>query len=397
MSESAMAARPARRRGEPVMVLAMLLGGWIGVRAMLWEGLPLPPAIPLELAIRQQLLADARVPPPALAPAPAEAAASRAAPAPAMPPAPPLTTPLAAPLEQPVPAQPLPAPPRLADAAGALQPPQQVLPPRLMRAPVASAHALLWMAAVSQMPLLEPMPAASPVPARTPALAAARVRRWSGDGWLMLRDGGQGFGPAGALPTYGASQLGAVLRYRLDSGRSGHRPMAYARVSGALSGPSGTLGERELALGLSARPFQAIPARIMVEARVSRFASGVTRVRPSASVVSELAPVTLPLATRAEFYAQAGYVGGPAATAFVDGQFRLDRQIARIGTAELRGGAGAWGGAQTGSGRLDVGPGLTLRANAGATSARLAMDWRFRVAGNAAPASGPALTLSAGF
>ncbi len=43
--------------------------------------------------------------------------------------------------------------------------------------------------------------------------------------------------------------------------------------------------------------------------------------------------------------------------------------------------------------RLDVGPGLA--AHSGPFTAQV--DYRFRVAGNAAPGSGPVLTLSAGF
>jgi hypothetical protein len=64
----------------------------------------------------------------------------------------------------------------------------------------------------------------------------------------------------------------------------------------------------------------------------------------------------------------------------------------------VRAGAGAWGGAQKGASRLDLGPAATMGLGLGASaSARLALDWRFRVTGDAAPSSGPALTLSAGF
>ena len=392
--DGAFISRPVRRRGEPLVVLAMLLGGWVAVRALLWEGVPLLPALPLDLTAGQQWAAArpvAQVARPVLAVIAAERPRTAlrlttrvgdTLPAPAMPVAPSLLTP-------PLLAQAEPQPPSIAPA----------LPARPLSTQVASAHALLWMAAVSQMPLLDGMPlAAAMPPTAAPARAIpAHMPRWSGDGWLLVRGGGQGFGPAGSLPTYGASQLGAVLRYRLDAGASRFRPALYTRISGALSGPAGPFGEREAALGLSARPLPGVPVRVMIEGRVSRFASGVTRLRPAASVVSEVAPIALPLSTRAEFYAQAGYVGGPAATAFVDGQFRLDHRITRLGPAELRGGAGAWGGAQSGSARLDVGPGLTLQANTGSAAARLAMDWRFRLAGNAAPASGPAVTLSAGF
>ena len=41
--------------------------------------------------------------------------------------------------------------------------------------------------------------------------------------------------------------------------------------------------------------------------------------------------------------------------------------------------------------------GNTLPAKIGPVPSRLSLDWRFRVAGEAEPADGPALTLSAGF
>jgi hypothetical protein len=69
---------------------------------------------------------------------------------------------------------------------------------------------------------------AAMVPPRTQDLLALGQRqtllapRWSGDGWLLMRQGGasnalsSGGAPYG--PTYGANQIGAVLRYRLVPG-----------------------------------------------------------------------------------------------------------------------------------------------------------------------------------
>jgi hypothetical protein len=49
------------------------------------------------------------------------------------------------------------------------------------------------------------------------------------------------------------------------------------------------------------------------------------------------------------------------------------------------------------SARLDLGPTASLRFPLAAGTGRLAIDYRIRAAGNAAPAAGPALTLTAGF
>ncbi|MFA7602892.1 MAG: hypothetical protein WCY29_07770 [Novosphingobium sp.] len=233
---------------------------------------------------------------------------------------------------------------------------------------------------------------ANPPPLLT-APAPDRDPRWSAEGWLLLRRGGAVSAAGGLAPaTYGASQAGAVVRYRLATD-SAHRPALHLRGSAALGGPR----EREAALGLSARPLAGVPLVIAAEARIIGQRAG-THLRPAAFVYTELPPLPLPLAARVEVYGQAGYVGGGYATAFLDGQVRLDRRVLRVGRGELRAGGGVWGGAQKHAARLDVGPTATIGMPVeGSGGARLGFDWRFRVAGNAAPSSGPALTLSAGF
>lgn len=217
--------------------------------------------------------------------------------------------------------------------------------------------------------------------------------RWSMDAWALVRDDGGAMPEAGTLPaTYGASQAGAVLRYRLAMA-SRHKPSAYVRTTSTL----GSLNETALALGVSARPFPAVPIVAGLEGRVVD-QGGNRRVQPAAIAVTELSPVALPGALRAEIYGQAGYVGGKYATPFADGQLRVDRHLLSLGRAEARVGGGAWGGVQEGASRLDAGPGLTVSAPLSPkVFGRLALDWRLRVAGNAEPGSGPAMTVAAGF
>ena len=76
---------------------------------------------------------------------------------------------------------------------------------------------------------------------------------------------------------------------------------------------------------------------------------------------------------------------------------RVEKPAWRSGKAELRLGGGAWGGAQDGAKRVDVGPTATLDLPVGGVNTRLSADYRFRVAGDAAPDSGAAITFSAGF
>ena len=183
-----------------------------------------------------------------------------------------------------------------------------------------------------------------------------------------------------------------MLRYRLARA-SRHRPLAYVRATRALAGPR----ESEFAAGVAARPFAGLPVSVAGEVRVSQGPAG-REVRPAAFAVTELPPARLPLGLRAEAYAQAGYVGGHFATAFVDGQARIDAPLVRLGPdTQVRAGGGVWGGAQKHAARLDVGPSATLSFRLGETQSRLALDYRVRVAGRAEPTSGPALTISAGF
>ncbi|MBO9516918.1 MAG: hypothetical protein J7493_02510 [Porphyrobacter sp.] len=237
----------------------------------------------------------------------------------------------------------------------------------------------------------QPYPAssASPVP-----VAVARPRRWSVDSWALLRQDGAGPLANGALPaTYGASQAGAVLRYRLSPGDA-RQLTGYMRTTATL----GTaMRETAAALGVSARPLPGLPVIAALEGRLTE-QGGARRFQPVAMAVTQLPYFALPGGLRGEAYAQAGYVAGRFATPFADGQFRADRALFSLGKLETRVGGGVWGGVQKGAGRLDAGPSASLAMPLGkGLFGRAAVDWRFRVAGDADPGSGPALTLSAGF
>jgi len=238
--------------------------------------------------------------------------------------------------------------------------------------------------------------AAGTVPSSPPGLPIAplRPRRWSMDAWALLRRDDIGApSPAGLLPaTYGASQAGGILRYRLALGNA-HRPVIYLRSTSS----TGLIRETAAALGLSARPIASLPVIAALEARVTEQA-GHRRVQGAAMAITEIPPFRLPFGLRGEAYSQAGYVAGRYATPFIDGQFRADRSLVRMGLVDARLGAGVWGGAQKGAARLDAGPSASVAMPLGrGVHGRVAVDWRFRVAGDAVPGSGPAMKLSAGF
>ncbi|MFM7377080.1 MAG: hypothetical protein ACKO1O_02945 [Erythrobacter sp.] len=240
-------------------------------------------------------------------------------------------------------------------------------------------------------------PSAPFLPPGLPLPVAAPPGRWSLDGWTFWRQGSSAAPVSqGRVPVYGASQTGAVLQYRLAPS-SGHDPRLYARAYRALV----TRGENEIAAGASLRPLARVPVRVAGEVRYTD-AAFFSAFRPAAYAVTELPPLRLPFGAEGELYAQGGWVGRPGATPFADAQASVTRAVpvvARFTDERLRLslGAGAWGGAQKDTQRADIGPTLRLDTRLGKVPTRIAVDWRLRVAGDAAPGSGVAVTVSAGF
>lgn len=269
----------------------------------------------------------------------------------------------------------------------------------------AAGHQYLWRAAL-RSPLTPPPRmmtafAASAGSDEPPFLPAPPTRqragRWSMDAWGFWRQGSDAAPISqGRVPIYGASQLGAVLQYRLAPA-NGRDPRLYARAYRAMV----RRGESEVALGASLRPLPRVPVRVFGEVRYTEGAFR-SEARPAAYAVTELAPLALPFGTQLEAYAQGGWVGGADDTLFADGQASLTREIGPVAdltdnAVRLSLGAGAWGGAQEGAHRIDLGPTLRLDVTLGKVPARLALDWRERVEGDAAPSSGAAVTLSTRF
>ena len=220
----------------------------------------------------------------------------------------------------------------------------------------------------------------------------APTKRWSGDAWLVLRQGESRLAVTGsALPIYGGSQAGAVVRFDFAPDSQVH-PSVFLRAAQALG--AGRKGD--LAVGLSMRPAPGLPVTAHAELRIDR-RSGTVEARPAAFVTTGVddAPIAFDLTARG--YAEAGYVGGRDATPFADGSLIAEHPLSRASEHKLAAGAGAWGGAQRGARRLDLGPTGSMKFRLGNGMARVSVDYRLRVAGNAAPARSGALTLSAGF
>ncbi|WP_194955297.1 hypothetical protein [Sphingopyxis solisilvae] len=212
---------------------------------------------------------------------------------------------------------------------------------------------------------------------------------WSLGGWLYLRDGGRaapdGIAAAGQL---GGSQAGLRLAYGLgDSGRT----RVYGRATLAVQ----RIQQREVAFGLAIAPVARWPVDLAVEQRLAAGRDGRTAL--AAMVTGGVGDVTLPHDFRLEAYAQAGIVGARRRDGFADGAVVVDRRVGPDEATPVRFGALAAGAVQPGAARLDVGPRVTVRLPQVGEGSRIALDWRQRVAGDAQPESGLALTLATDF
>lgn len=331
--------------GRPLRFLAIVLGGWIGMRtlALFQTGdLPLAPlAGPVEHIVA------------ALGIEPAEAAARA-----------PLPTSGATPT-------PRPNRPRIAP------------PPILLRMPTAVARTDGDRPAPATTTTPQPTPPPPLLPLATPAAITPRgPSRLAGSVWGITRDGGIGQASGGQL---GGSQAGIRVTYALGASR---RVALAARLSTPLVGRGA-----EAALGLDWQPTR-LPIHLLAERRIAIDGG---RNGTMLGFVGGYGPAPIAGAVTVEGYGQAGLIARDGTEAFVDGALRLAHPIARRGKARLDVGIGTWGGAQRGAARLDIGPSLGLVVPVANHSLRLTADWRQRIAGDARPDSGPALSIGTNF
>ncbi len=206
------------------------------------------------------------------------------------------------------------------------------------------------------------------------------IDRLSMSAWAMMRrdPGSPSLATNGQL---GGSQAGARFLWRLDP-----RFAASIRSSAPIGGVQRTA---ELAAGLRFQPFPAIPVALTAERRQS---FGRDRGVSGFALFGEGGVYDRPIAAgfTLDAYLQAGVVGIRDHAAFVDGSATLTRPVWR----QSRAGFGIWGGAQPGLARLDVGPRVSYRLG---RAMRIHVDYRHRLVGQAAPGSGPVLTLAGDF
>ena len=216
----------------------------------------------------------------------------------------------------------------------------------------------------------------------TPALPAHRIHRLQRSSWALLRGRqGQLLGPSSLASggQLGGSQAGARLLYNFT-----HQIAAAFRAST-------DVGRRgaEFAAGVRVQPLVSVPVWITAERRQRL---GPYTGRNAFAIFAESGIYQQPLPGRfsLDAYLQTGVVGLKSRDWFVDGAAAVTRPVYKNFSAGL----GVWGGAQPGLYRVDVGPRVTMKVR---NNIRIHFDYRQKLAGNAQPGSGPAVTLGADF
>ncbi|MDB5699999.1 MAG: hypothetical protein JWL66_198 [Sphingomonadales bacterium] len=218
-------------------------------------------------------------------------------------------------------------------------------------------------------------PEMTPFSLSSPVSTASRL---SGSVWALYRpdSGGAALGSGGTL---GGSQAGARIYYE-----PGPRGVALtARISAPLAVRDGR--EASVGVGLRGRS-----VGILVERRVALDRGG--RNAMSVTAYGGLYDVVLPEDFSLSGYVQFGVVGARRRDRFVDGAVRVIHPLAGAGGVKISAGAAISGGAQPGVLRGDIGPELIADVPVGARHVRITAGWRERVAGRAAPGSGPSVT-----
>jgi hypothetical protein len=201
--------------------------------------------------------------------------------------------------------------------------------------------------------------------------------------WAMLRQQQTGIAGSSALGnsgSLGASQAGARLLYNFS-------PALAASLR-----TSSTIGRRggEVAGGIRYRPLQSIPIWVTLERRQAIGSYGGGRNAFALFAEGGIWGQPMPYGFTLDGYVQGGVVGLNSRDLFADGGVTFSRPVYK----QFSAGLGIWGGVQPGLYRVDAGPRVTMKVR---RNLRVHFDWRQKLAGNARPGSGPAVTLAGDF
>jgi hypothetical protein len=363
-----------------IRFLGFAVLAWAGVRAASLGLIPgtdsLSPAAAAATTPIPPLATTEFTPPPVMAPGPGAAYPPYASPHGAYPGYPPYPQPIAVPYYYPVPAAIRPAVARPRHSAW-----DEVRPTPLplyegwgLAAPPSETRL-----AASGLETQSSASEAAPVPGPVGAPIARRFDRLQLSAWALLR-GSPGPGALATGGTLGGSQVGARLSWNFSPSLA-----ASLRSSSSVGG----IRYAEVAAGVRWKPLASVPITLNLERRQAMnrwggrnafalFAEGGLYQRPMFGLGN------------LDLYAQGGVVGLKSRDPFFDGAATFTRPVWKNWSA----GFGVWGGMQPGLYRVDAGPRISMALRRGI---RLHADYRQRLAGEAAPSSGPALTIAGDF
>jgi hypothetical protein len=231
-----------------------------------------------------------------------------------------------------------------------------------------------------------PLPVRQPPATPTAAVGGTGSRglgaRLSVSSWMIARDG-TGIGASPTAPQLGGAQGGVRVDYAVGGGFA---------ATGRIAAPAAGSG-RELSLGIAYRP-GALPVRLVAEQRIALDNSGSG---PALGISGGVSAKPLAAGFKLDGYAQAGAILRRGIEHYADGSLRAARPFTSAGPVQIDAGGGAWGGLQRGVARLEIGPSVGARIPLADRVLRVSLDWRQRIAGNARPGSGPALTIGSDF
>ena len=221
------------------------------------------------------------------------------------------------------------------------------------------------------------------LPGQSAPIDPRRIDRLQLTMWALLRQQQAGVISSSSLASggqLGASQAGARLTY------------AFTRQVAASLRTSTEVGRRggEVAGGIRVQPLVSLPIWITAERRQQLGLYGGGRSAFALFFEGGVYQRPMPWQFNLDAYLEGGIVGLHSRDKFIDGALTLTRPVYRNFSA----GVGVWGGAQPGLYRLDVGPRITMQVR---RNVKVHLDWRQRLAGNAQPGSGPAITLAGDF